>query len=210
MAEDIFKWIRNISALNDEQLKQEIDLVHQNIIGSFTDLNSLFIVICLTFLIEGEEEIGSSNLTTFLEKNRSELACDAIAISDTGMAAEGYPTLSYALRAIATMEVKVSGPSHALHSGIYGGAVANPVTAAARLIASLHDDAGRIAIEGFYDDVKDMADWERAAAAESPLQDRDIARLFHDHHHQGRDDDKSGNDHDHRQQRHVGISKRNV
>ena len=128
------------------------------------------------FLIEGEEEIGSTNLTTFLEKNRAELACDAIAISDTGMAAEGYPTLSYALRGIATMEVKVIGPSHDLHSGIYGGAVANPVTAAARLIASLHDDAGRIAIDGFYDDVKVMADWERAAAAESPLQDRDIAR----------------------------------
>ena len=71
------------------------------------------------FLIEGEEEIGSTNLTTFLEKNRAELACDAIAISDTGMAAEGYPTLSYALRGIATMEVKVIGPSHDLHSGIY-------------------------------------------------------------------------------------------
>ena len=65
-------------------------------------------------------------------KNREALACDAIAISDTGMAADGYPTLSYALRGIATMEVKVYGPSHDLHSGIYGGAVANPATAAAR------------------------------------------------------------------------------
>ena len=147
-----------------------------HILGVGEALNEGPLPVNVIFLIEGEEEIGSTNLTTFLEKNRSELACDAIAISDTGMAAEGYPTLSYALRGIATMEVKVSGPSHDLHSGIYGGAVANPLSAAARLIASLHDDSGRIAIEGFYDDVKDMADWERAAAAESPLQDRDIAR----------------------------------
>ncbi len=127
------------------------------------------------FLIEGEEEVGSKHLAGFLEKNRAELACDAIAISDTGMAADGYPTLAYALRGIATMEVRVHGPSHDLHSGIYGGAVANPATAAARLIASLHGPDGRVAIEGFYDDVQPMADWERKAAAESPLTDADIA-----------------------------------
>ena len=127
------------------------------------------------FLIEGEEEVGSGNLADFLEKNRTALACDAIAISDTGMAAEGHPTLSYALRGIAAMEVRVFGPSHDLHSGIYGGAVANPATAAARLIASLHDAAGRVAIEGFYDDVQPMQEWESEAAAESPLSDGAIA-----------------------------------
>jgi len=127
------------------------------------------------FLIEGEEEIGSAHLAEFLEKNRAELSCDAIAISDTGMAADGYPTLSYALRGIATMEVRVFGPAQDLHSGIYGGAVANPVTAAARLIASLHDSSGRVAIEGFYGEVKPMAAWERQAAAESPLSDAAIA-----------------------------------
>ena len=128
------------------------------------------------FLIEGEEEIGSKHLAGFLEKHRDELACDAIAISDTGMAVDGYPTLSYGLRGIATMEVRVHGPAQDLHSGIYGGAVANPATAAARLIASLHDAEGRVAIAGFYDKVKPLADWERQAAAESPLTDADIAR----------------------------------
>ena len=127
------------------------------------------------FLIEGEEEVGSEHLAEFLEKHRSELACDAIAISDTGMAADGYPTLSYALRGIAAMEVRVFGPSHDLHSGIYGGAVANPATAAARLIASLHDSQGRVAIEEFYDDVQPMEEWERKAAAESPVSDQAIA-----------------------------------
>lgn len=130
----------------------------------------------VVFLIEGEEEIGSKHLAGFLEKHRDELACDAIAISDTGMAADGHPTLSYALRGIAAMEVRVHGPAQDLHSGIYGGAVANPATAAARLIASLHDAEGRVAIEGFYDRVEPLADWERQAAGESPLTDEAIAR----------------------------------
>jgi len=127
------------------------------------------------FLIEGEEEVGSGNLPELLEAHRAEIACDVIAISDTGMAADGYPTLSYALRGIATMEVKVIGPSHDLHSGVYGGAVANPVTVAARLVAGLHDESGRVAIAGFYDAVRDPAAWERTAAAASPVSDADIA-----------------------------------
>jgi acetylornithine deacetylase/succinyl-diaminopimelate desuccinylase-like protein len=130
----------------------------------------------VVFLVEGEEEVGSTHLAGFLEKNRGELACDFIAISDTGMAAEGHPTLSYALRGIAAMEVRVFGPAQDLHSGIYGGAVANPATAAARLVASLHDESGRVAIEGFYGDVEEMADWERQAAAESPHSEAAIAR----------------------------------
>ncbi len=129
----------------------------------------------VVFLIEGEEEVGSKHLGVFLETHREELACDAIAISDTGMAAEGYPTLSYALRGIATMEVRVKGPAMDLHSGIYGGAVANPVTAAARLVATLHENDGRVAIEGFYDAVQPMAPWEREAAKESPVSDEAIA-----------------------------------
>ena len=127
------------------------------------------------FLIEGEEEVGSGSLPEFLETHREELACDVIAISDTGMAEDGYPTLSYALRGIATMDVNVIGPSHDLHSGVYGGAVANPATVAARLVASLHDEHGRVAIAGFYDSVRDPAGWEREAAVASPLRDADIA-----------------------------------
>ncbi|MEI6278625.1 MAG: dipeptidase [Verrucomicrobiae bacterium] len=128
------------------------------------------------FLIEGEEETGSESLPGFLEKHRGELACDVIAISDTGMAADGYPTLSYALRGIATMEVRVTGPSHDLHSGCYGGAVVNPATVAARLVAGLHDEDGRVAVAGFYDAVQAPLPWEREAAAASPLRDEDIAR----------------------------------
>lgn len=127
------------------------------------------------FLVEGEEEVGSDHLADFLKTHREELACDVIAISDTGMACDAYPTLSYALRGIAAMEVRVKGPSHDLHSGVYGGAVANPATAAARLIASLHDAGGRVAIEGFYDDVADPEPWEREAAASAPVRDEDIA-----------------------------------
>ena len=129
------------------------------------------------FLIEGEEEIGSPHLEAFLEKHRDTLACDVIVISDTGMAAHGCPTLTYALRGIAAMEFVVKGPSHDLHSGVFGGAVMNPATAAARLIASLHHDDGRVAIEGFYDTVRPLADWEREAAAALPITEEDLKSL---------------------------------
>lgn len=126
------------------------------------------------FLIEGEEEIGSPSLEAFLHERRKELACDVICISDNGMASDFHPTLSYAMRGIAAMEVRVKGPSVDLHSGVYGGAVMNPATAAARLVASLHDDKGRVLIAGFYDDVQPLADWERVAAAECPVDDGDL------------------------------------
>jgi acetylornithine deacetylase/succinyl-diaminopimelate desuccinylase-like protein len=126
------------------------------------------------FLIEGEEEIGSPSLEAFLRAHRGELACDVICISDNGMVADFHPTLSYAMRGIAAMEVRVKGPAVDLHSGVYGGAVMNPATAAARLVASLHDDKGRVQIPGFYDTVQPLADWERAAAAASPASDEDL------------------------------------
>lgn len=115
------------------------------------------------FLIEGEEEIGSPNLRPFLETHRDELKCDVVAISDTGMVAQGVGTFTYGIRGIACMEVKVKGPSIDLHSGIFGGAVANPATMVARLAATLHDDDGKVAIAGFYDDVLPLQDWERDA-----------------------------------------------
>jgi acetylornithine deacetylase/succinyl-diaminopimelate desuccinylase-like protein len=125
----------------------------------------------VVFLVEGEEETGSPNLAALLRNHRDDLACDVIVISDTGMVAHGWPTLAYSLRGIAALEFKVFGPLHDLHSGVFGGAVMNPLTAAARLIASLHDPRGRVAIEGFYDDVRPMFDWERDAAAALPLTD---------------------------------------
>ena len=120
------------------------------------------------FLIEGEEEIGSPNLVPFLEEHKDELACDIIAVSDTGMVAPGAPTLGYGLRGITCLEVMVKGPTGDLHSGVYGGAVANPATAAARMVASLHEDDGKIAVDGFYDDVIPLEDWEREMWAKVP------------------------------------------
>jgi acetylornithine deacetylase/succinyl-diaminopimelate desuccinylase-like protein len=122
----------------------------------------------LIFLFEGEEEIGSPNLAPFLQQNLASLACDVIAVSDTGMVAPGTPTLGYGLRGIACCEVTVRGPKGDLHSGIYGGAIANPATAVARLVASLHDAAGRIQVAGFYDDVRALEDWERQMWAAIP------------------------------------------
>lgn len=118
------------------------------------------------FLIEGEEEIGSPNLADFLREHREELACDLVAISDTAMAPGNKPALTYALRGIAALELIVRGPSCDLHSGLFGGAVANPATAVARLIAALHDAAGRVLIPGFYDAVRPLEPWEREAAAD--------------------------------------------
>ena len=122
----------------------------------------------LIFLFEGEEEIGSPNLMPFLQQHKDELKCDVIAVSDTGMVAQGVPTMGYGLRGIACCDVTVKGPSGDLHSGVYGGAVANPATAVARLVASLHDAEGNIAIEGFYDEVRPLEQWERDMWADVP------------------------------------------
>ena len=123
----------------------------------------------LHFVIEGEEEIGSGNLGNFLNQNREALRCDVVVVSDTGMIAPRTPTLSYGLRGVAALELKVIGPKFDLHSGIYGGAVANPAAALARLLATLHDREGRIAIAGFYDDVAPLQDWEREAWSKLPV-----------------------------------------
>ena len=131
----------------------------------------------LIFLIEGEEEIGSEHLEEFLHAHREELRCDLIAISDTGMVGLGVPTFTYGLRGIAAMEVKVIGPSSDLHSGIYGGAVMNPATALARLIATLHDGEGRVAVPGFYDGIPALEKWEREAWAKLPFGDADILKV---------------------------------
>jgi acetylornithine deacetylase/succinyl-diaminopimelate desuccinylase-like protein len=120
-------------------------------------------------VIEGEEEIGSANLGDFLSQNRDALKCDVAVVSDTGMIARGVPTLSYGLRGVTSLEIKVTGPKMDLHSGIFGGAVANPITALAQLLATLHDREGRVAIAGFYDRVKPLEDWERKAWRKLPF-----------------------------------------
>jgi acetylornithine deacetylase/succinyl-diaminopimelate desuccinylase-like protein len=123
----------------------------------------------LHLIIEGEEEIGSNNLPGFLKEHRAALKCDVAIVSDTGMIARGVPTLSYGLRGVTACEVKVTGAKMDLHSGVFGGAVANSVTALARLLATLHDENGRVAIDGFYDDVKPLEEWEREAWRKLPI-----------------------------------------
>ena len=123
----------------------------------------------LHFVIEGEEEIGSGNLGNFLSQNKEALRCDVVVVSDTGMIARGVPTLSYGLRGVTALELKVTSAQMDLHSGIYGGAVANPITALAQLLATLHDRKGRVAIAGFYDKVKPLEDWEREAWRKLPI-----------------------------------------
>lgn len=117
----------------------------------------------VTFLVEGEEEIGSPHLIPFLQQHSEELACDVVAISDTGMEGPGIPTFTYGLRGIACLEVTLQGPSRDLHSGIFGGAVANPLTELCRMLALMHDANHHIRIDGFYDDVRPLEDWERKA-----------------------------------------------
>jgi acetylornithine deacetylase/succinyl-diaminopimelate desuccinylase-like protein len=128
----------------------------------------------LIFLIEGEEEIGSPSLAPFLKEHRDELKCDIIAISDSGMVGPGIPTFTYGLRGIACMEIVVHGPSIDLHSGIFGGSVANPNTMLAKIVASVHDESGRVRIPGFHDAVRDVQPWEREAWASLPGPDETI------------------------------------
>jgi acetylornithine deacetylase/succinyl-diaminopimelate desuccinylase-like protein len=120
-------------------------------------------------LAEGEEEVGSVNLENFIEAKKKELACDVVVISDSTMFAPGLPSILSSLRGLAYFEINVTGPSGDLHSGIYGGAVVNPAMALARILATMHDADGRVAIDGFYEDVQDWGDKARADIRKLPF-----------------------------------------
>lgn len=115
----------------------------------------------LKYLIEGEEEVGSENLDNFIETQRERLKCDCVVISDTSQFGPGQPAITYGLRGIAYYELRLSGPKQDLHSGTFGGAVANPAIALATMLAGLIDGDGRIQVPGFYDDVQSLSDRER-------------------------------------------------
>jgi len=121
------------------------------------------------FMIEGEEEVGSDNLGIFCEEYKDKLACDVILISDTSIIANDVPSITVGLRGLSYVEVEVTGPDRDLHSGVYGGAVANPINILSRMIASLHDDRHRITIPGFYDDVEIVGPAERKSMNEAPF-----------------------------------------
>ncbi|WP_136480306.1 dipeptidase [Cognatitamlana onchidii] len=121
------------------------------------------------FMIEGEEEVGSANLSTFIKQNHEKLKNDVILISDTGMIANNTPSITTGLRGLSYVEVEVTGPNRDLHSGLYGGAVANPINILTTMIASLHDDSNRITIPGFYNKVEELSKAERAEMAKAPF-----------------------------------------
>ncbi|WP_258179121.1 dipeptidase [Pontibacter ummariensis] len=121
------------------------------------------------FMIEGEEEIGSVNLATFVKENKDRLQGDVILISDTGMLGNDTPSITTGLRGMSYVEVEVTGPNRDLHSGLYGGAVANPINVLCQMIASLHDENNHITIPGFYDNVQELSQEERAEMARAPF-----------------------------------------
>jgi len=121
------------------------------------------------FMIEGEEEVGSESLAWFVPRNIEKLANDVILISDTGMIANDIPSITTGLRGLSYVEVEVTGPNRDLHSGLYGGAVANPINILTKMIASLHDENNHITLPGFYDNVEELSLEERAEMAKAPF-----------------------------------------
>jgi acetylornithine deacetylase/succinyl-diaminopimelate desuccinylase-like protein len=130
----------------------------------------------IKIIFEGEEEIGSAHLGDFVARHKDLLKADVILISDSGMFAKGVPSVTYALRGLAYLEVEVTGPNGDLHSGSFGGSVHNPIQALAEMIASLHDKRGRITVKGMYDDVRPLTRAERAAFKKLPWSDRKYAK----------------------------------
>ena len=122
----------------------------------------------IKFMIEGEEEVGSNNLAIFVKENKDRLKADVVLISDTSMISLEHPSLETGLRGLSYLEVEVTGPNRDLHSGVYGGAVANPATILAKLIASMHDENNHIQIPGFYDDVLALSESEREELNKAP------------------------------------------
>ncbi len=130
------------------------------------------------FLIEGEEEIGSPNLPAFCIENKDMLRSDVILVSDTGMIAPGVPAITTGLRGLAYWQIEVTGPNRDLHSGLFGGAVANPINELCRLITSITDEDGKVTIPGFYDDVLVVGDKERAMMAKAPYNEENYMKAL--------------------------------
>ncbi|MDF1549604.1 MAG: dipeptidase [Bacteroidales bacterium] len=141
--------------------------MHIKALEIMTKLNML--TCNVKFMIEGEEEIGSPNLKKFCEEHREMLKADIILVSDTGLIASDIPSITTGLRGLSFMEIEVTGPNKDLHSGLFGGAVANPANVLCNMLASLIDDKGKITIPGFYDDVLEVSEAERKQMAKAPF-----------------------------------------
>ncbi|NMC53269.1 MAG: dipeptidase [Chloroflexi bacterium] len=130
----------------------------------------------IKFILEGEEEIGSPNLAAAIRAHKDLLACDFVLNPDTGMVGENIPAITYGLRGLSYFEIKVTGPDHDLHSGLFGGIVHNPAQALAEVIAAMHDENGRVTLPGFYDDVRVLDEKEREELSRLPVSDADYLR----------------------------------
>ncbi len=130
------------------------------------------------FMIEGEEEIGSPSLGKWCEQNKEMLKADVILVSDTGMIAPDIPSITTGLRGLAYWQVEVTGPNRDLHSGLFGGAVGNPINVLSKMIAGLTDEDGKITIPGFYDDVLEVSAGERAMLAEAPFDEEEYKKAI--------------------------------
>ncbi len=130
------------------------------------------------FVIEGEEEVGSENLTNFIKEHKAMLKCDAVLISDTSLYAPGVPTINYGLRGLTYMEIEVTGPNRDLHSGSFGGAIANPINELAKIIASFHDKNGKVKIPNFYKDVKKITKAEKENIKALRFSDKKFAKEY--------------------------------
>lgn len=139
-----------------------------------TMVNTKTLCTNIKFCIEGEEEVGSSNLADFVKRHKGLLKSDVVLISDTAMISLEHPSIDIGVRGLSYIEVEVTGPNRDLHSGVYGGAVANPITILAKLIASMHDENNHITIPGFYDDVEDVSVEERKMMAEAPFDEKEF------------------------------------
>ncbi len=129
------------------------------------------------FIVEGEEEAGSEHTEALIRENGAKLACDVVVVSDSPMFAEGYPSICLGLRGLAYGEVVVDGPAGDLHSGSFGGGVANPANVLTRMLAGLHDADGKVAIPGFYDEVVPLTDEQRKAFADLPFDEADFLNV---------------------------------
>lgn len=139
-------------------------------IKAFEAMTKLNLLSCnIKFMIEGEEEVGSEHLATFVKENKAKLKADVILISDTAIISLDHPSITVGLRGLSYMEVEVTGPNRDLHSGVYGGAVANPINILSKMISSLHDEKGRVVIQGFYDKVAPLSAADREAINKAPF-----------------------------------------
>src|SRR6202023_1701852 len=127
-------------------------------------------------LIEGEEEVGSVSLWDYVQKNKERLKADALVVSDTSMLAKGVPSITYGVRGLNYYQIELTGPAQDLHSGVFGGAVPNPITILAEMIANLHDKNFRVTVPGFYDDVAAVSRQERKALNALPWKEKDFRK----------------------------------